>query len=125
MEEARAYCRQEDIQIEILPGAEILYTQMATRYLYDKKIHTMAGTSYVLVEFPVGVAYGSLVNAMKELIQSGYKPILTHAERYRCLLLRPRRTISLHEDLGVALQINCATLHIGGIASRRFCRQLL
>lgn len=124
MEEARAYCRQEDIQIEILTGAEILYTQMTTRYLQDKKIPTMADTSYVLVEFPVGVAYGALVHAMKELLQSGYKPILAHAERYKCLLLRPGRAISLHEDLGVALQMNCAALQKRNFFVHRFSRRL-
>lgn len=124
IEEAREYCQHEGIQIEILIGAEILYTQMTTRYLNDKKIPTLASTSYVLVEFPAAVSYAMLVDALWELIQNGYKPILAHAERYKCLLFRPRRTILLRKKLGVSLQINCATLQKRGFASQRFYSRL-
>lgn len=125
IEEAREYCRQEGIQINILPGAEILYTQMATRYLNDKKIPTLAETSYVLVEFSTAISYAMLVDALWDLIQNGYKPILAHAERYKCLLFRPRRAIFLHNSMGILLQINCATLHKSGMATKHFCRKLM
>lgn len=126
LHEARAYCRREEIDITIYPGAEIFYTEMTLRHLQDGRIPTMAGTSYVLVEFSTDVRYPYLLDALQNLSRSGYIPILAHPERYQCLVSHPRSAGHLKSQTGVRYQLNCSSIiKKKGFFLNRFCRVLL
>ena len=110
VEKAREFCWRHSITMNIYTGGEILYTDMTPNYLQEGKIPTMAGTSFVLVEFPVDVQYNKIVSALKKLNSYGYIPILAHIERYRSLTIYPFRALKLREQCDVRYQVNCSTI---------------
>lgn len=126
LEEMRLLCLRQQLEIEILPGAEIFYTEFTRRFLSERLIPTLADTEYILVEFSPEVTYQVVRSAVETLNRSGYIPILAHVERYRCLVKRPQRAYELKAKLDVRYQMNCWTVIKGkGFSVNRFCKRLL
>lgn len=95
-----------DLKIE--EGQELVYFDGILEELASGRALTLAGTSYILVEFPVEVAYEKMYQAVRSLIQARYRPVLAHIERYRCL-----RSGGRLEELGkagVLMQMNFTSL---------------
>ena len=114
LEEIHAACRQAGMDLRLLLGAEILYTDMTCRLLSEGRVPTLAGTEYVLVEFMPGVRYDALYKALEGILRAGFLPVVAHVERYACLASSPRRAAMLKDELeGVLFQMNCSTI-LGG-----------
>ncbi len=125
LEEAKAFCNREKLGLELLPGAEVLYTPMATSLLRQKRIPALNNTEYVLIEFLPDVQYEALEKGVASLLHSGFFPVLAHVERYHCLLRRPKLAAKLKARYDVLYQVNCATVvEEKGIWIKRFCRQM-
>lgn len=126
LEEARQYCRDRQIDIELYAGAEILYTGQTCAFLEEGRVPTMAGTDHVLVEFSPDVRYDRLYEALDDLLCHGYLPIVAHVERYQCLSSRPARLERIKGEMEVYFQVNCSSI-IGKKdgATRRFVEKLL
>lgn len=123
--ELNARCLEEGLDLVILPGAEILYTDATSRFLRERRINTLAGTDFVLVEFMPDVRYEALHDALRSILGAGYLPVAAHVERYACLA-NPRRCEALKRELGVLLQMNCSTAIGGrGFLRDRQARKLL
>ncbi len=102
-------------------GQEILYYEDLLEDLREKKVITMCGSNYVLVEFPPSVSYSRLFQCLRKIILARYIPILAHMERYLCL--RERGRVNELIDSGCMLQMNYSSI----IGSRlnygvRWCR---
>ena len=110
LQEAQQYCTQQGFDLELQPGAEIMYTPQAAAMVADGKIPSLANTKNVLVEFMPDVSYQTLERAVQEFLRSGYTPILAHMERYRCLMTSPKRARRLKEIYPVSFQVNCSTV---------------
>lgn len=111
--------------MEVLMGNEIFFTPGVIRDLIDGKVMTMAGTDYILVEFLPGEGYNKIYTGLNTAIVGGYRPILAHAERYKCLyrdIPRVRRLV----EMGAYIQVNTRCF-LGGRFDRRasWCRKLL
>lgn len=110
--------------MEFFLGQEIYYTRECIRRLESGELLSMAGTSYVLVEFPYAVAYRELYGAVRELVWARYRPILAHIERYGCLRTEGR-TAELSEA-GAYLQVNFGSVGGGRFNGRaRWCKREL
>ena len=120
------YAWQKGWRIQVYPGAEIYYTPKTLTKLDAYGIPTLAMSRYVLVEFAPEVKAEELFRALRELANSGYRPILAHIERYLCLQEKPE-VITEIRDLGVKIQMNAKTvIHSKGLlSSKRFVRKLL
>lgn len=105
----------------VYPGQETFYHAELPDRLRAGEAYTMAGSRYVLVEFAPAVPYQELYQGIRNLLSSGYLPILAHMERYACL-----RTAGTEELLssGCKLQMNYESLQ-GSIlsAETRWCRK--
>lgn len=124
--EARAYCIQEGLEIEILEGCEVLYTDQAPRLLGERQLPTLNGTDFVLVEFSPDIKFSKLREALDCLVCEGFRPVIAHVERYDCLTHRPSRAEKLKEELGVKLQVNCASIiRKKGWHVRHFVKRML
>lgn len=122
----QGYCRKNHVPMEIFGGAEILYTPEALSMLADQKIPTLADTAYVLVEFEPKIQYKEMRKAIRKLCSYGYKPVIAHVERYRCLMHHPDLAYLLKEDYEVYYQVNCSTvLKAKGFFTRRSIWQML
>lgn len=104
----------EGIGIELYSGAEVWYFSDAVGLLEENKIHTLAGSRYVLMEFEPGVDYSRIKQCVNECVMNGYIPVIAHVERYLCMLERDEGCEEL-KRMGARLQINAS-----GIVSREY-----
>lgn len=83
--ELNEYCAEKAYPLELLPGAEVFFTDAAVRLLDSGEIPTMAGGRCVLVEWHPRVELGAFVKNVQSLFRAGYTPVVAHIERYRAL----------------------------------------
>ncbi len=95
--------------MEIHLGAELYLTRKDLDYLEHVKIRTMNGTQYVLVEFSRDITYIELDHGMHELVLLGYRPILAHAEVYKCYENKMEELKKLR-DQGILIQCNAGNI---------------
>ena len=69
----------------LFPGNEVLYFDSMTERLRSGEILTMAGSSYVLIEFYTNESYQTVLRAVRNLRGAGYRPIIAHAERFEAV----------------------------------------
>lgn len=103
--EARCYCVSKRYPINILAGAEILYTPALRNYISDQRLPTLGNSDYVLVEFVPNVSLKEMEFALELLRRQGYAPVLAHVERYKCLF-RENNLAKIKENYNVRCQIN-------------------
>jgi protein-tyrosine phosphatase len=96
-------------ELELYLGCEIMYSESLLERLEIGEVWTMAGSSYILIEFFPSVSYEELYHGVRRLAAGGYIPILAHIERYRCLYKEPGRIRELQE-LGAYCQINASSI---------------
>lgn len=126
IEDARAYCRENGLKIQFFEGAEILFMDQGYRFFQGHRVPTLAGTNMVLVEFPTDIRLERMRTALGRMVKCGYVPVLAHVERYRCLVLHPRKAMEMRDELNLCFQVNCSTIiHPGGWIVGRFVRKLL
>jgi protein-tyrosine phosphatase len=68
---------------------------------------SLAGSRYILVEFPRLVARDTVTNALSRVLDSGMIPLLAHPERYSCC--RPE-AVAAWRELGARMQVDATTL---------------
>lgn len=128
LRDARRYCDENGLDIELHEGCEILYTSQTPSFLLDGRIPTMADTDYVLVEFSPDVRFERFKEALDSLLGCGFLPIIAHVERYSCLAQHPARAEKIKEEMDVCFQVNCSSI-IGNkkssMGSHRFVEKLL
>lgn len=113
LERIQQACFENGWTLRLLQGAEILYTEPTCRFLREKRIPTLGGTDYVLVEFFPTVEYRELYDAVTGILRAGYRPIIAHVERYHCLASSIPKLREVRDTLGAVIQMNCSTV-IGG-----------
>ncbi len=125
LEKLRAFGASMGLSVRALLGAEVLYTPMTCRCLREGRVPTLGGTGYVLVEFLPDVRYDKLRAALRDILRSGYIPVVAHVERYACL--RPHRALALKREMDdVLFQMNCSSVVGGnGFFADRHARRLL
>lgn len=114
--------KKRNYPVQLYLGNELFYHSDILEELQSGEALTLAGTAYVLIEFPIGISYQRMKMAFQELLMSGYRPILAHLERFECLLDDKERIFELI-DLGVLMQANTNSFLRN--ETRRFLLQLL
>ncbi|MER0122262.1 capsular polysaccharide biosynthesis protein Cps4B [Streptococcus sp. ZJ100] len=95
--------------LTILYGAEIYYTSDILEKLEKKSIPTLAGTSYVLIEFSMNTPYKDIQAGLSNLLRLGLTPVLAHIERYHCLEKDAKKVQELIA-MGCYMQINSSSV---------------
>ena len=113
----------EDLKIYL--GCEFHVNRYMLSILREKAAGTMAGSRYILAEFSERDEFSYIKETVRLLRAEGYRPILAHVERYRCLVNKPETVEELLE-MGAMIQVNADSV-IGkeGIRIKHFCRKLL
>lgn len=80
----------------------------------------LAGTKFVLIEFPGMMIPPRATEALAPLVAAGYVPVIAHPERYRNASADCAEAIQWRQT-GARLQVNCGSLlgHYGSGAARR------
>lgn len=122
--EIRKMCKERFENVEIFLGGEILYEQDVVDKLIAKKIPTMDGSRYVLIEFDSVERFEQMRQGIIEVIAAGFIPIVAHVERYKAVLFKEQKVLELVE-IGAYIQVNGDSF-IGGIfdKSTRWCRKI-
>ncbi len=84
----KEYVAKNHPDMRIFLGHELGFHHGCIDALDSGKCRTLAGSRYVLVDFPESVDFFELQSAMEQLKHAGYMPILAHTERYSCLFGR-------------------------------------
>lgn len=115
----------EDIGIKLYLGCEYHVNSRITEYLSCGRCNTLAGSDYVLTEYSYDAEYEYIERYTRQLTDSGYIPVIAHAERYRCLLDNPKLCAELSKQ-GALIQINASSvLGYDGREAARFCKKIL
>lgn len=93
-------------KINVFLGNELYYVPGIVKDVISGKAATMAGSSYVLIEFSESISYNEVVNAVQEFTRAGYRPIIAHVERYRNLRDKDMSMVRHIKSLGAYLQVN-------------------
>jgi protein-tyrosine phosphatase len=91
-------------------GAELMLDRVpAQESLLDHRIR-LAGSRYLLVEFPPQLASGAIRGLLQILIRRQVVPLVAHAERYLC---GTPKEVFTWKEVGAAIQVDALTLAIG------------
>lgn len=116
---ARAYCESRNYPMQLIAGAEIMYTPAIEHCFKEGEIPTLGESAYILMEFVPDVAFDELEKAVSLAQRTGYRPILAHIERYECMH-RKDNAYRLKKKHRVLYQVNSNTV----IESRGFFKDL-
>ena len=119
------YAKEKYPDLTLAIGNEIHYGSGCEHWLTDGECRTMNGTDYVLIDFSYGESARVIADALNRLLNTGYRPILAHAERYTDI----RGDLAFIDDMrqnGVLIQLDADSL-LGGFGplAKRFCRAML
>lgn len=77
------------ISVTLHAGIELLCNDELPETLKRNEILTLAGSRYLLIEFPFDVPISRIEWAANEVQQAGYIPVLAHPERYTAVWRNP------------------------------------
>lgn len=109
LKQARKWCQEQGIALNLYEGSEILYTQVTPRILRERQVPTLANSRFVLLEFLPNNTFEQLSEAARNVRSVGFIPVFAHIERYPCLK-KPEQLEELRDSYGVRMQINARTM---------------
>ena len=123
--ELRTYA--EKLEIELYLGTEILITENTCELLKKKRLRSINGNKYILVEFrrDENMDIDNLIYKLEELSDTGYIPILAHPELY--VNYRKINDMKRIRDCGVLLQLDATSINKSTTTSKiyKFSKKLL
>lgn len=99
----------EGIKVNVYLGNEIYIDHNILPLLKAGKITTLAGSRYLLVELPLDEEYPNYKDILRDLLDSGYKVILAHPERY-VLVQKDFAVAEEIYNMGILFQCNIASI---------------
>ncbi len=116
---------REGLPVQILCGTEYYYREEMLTLLEEEKGITLGNSDCVLVEFDPMADRTYFRNALRNILGTGYRPVVAHVERYGKVM----EDFSLLRDLrkmGALLQVNAMSV-VGenGRQSRKTVKKLL
>lgn len=117
--------RRNGIDIRLHPGMEVFGTDDLGELIDEGMLRTMAGSRYMLVEFPFDDDMWRTRDVLYDMWRRGVVPIVAHPERYFAVQDDPQFALDW-ANMGCLLQINRTSI-IGpsGSPERRTAMRLL
>lgn len=88
-------------------GAEVMLDRPLPAEVAAARDVTLAGTRYLLVEFPRMVAAEIVARALRDVMQHDLVPVLAHPERYSSCSVA---SVRAWRELGAVMQVDATTL---------------
>ena len=119
-EKLREEFRKLHPDFEIWPGQETFFHEELPERLLEGQALTLAKSRYVLMEMDTGREYSYILRAVRSLVQSGYKPVFAHIERFPAL--RSDDRLDEMVRAGCLLQMNYDSLKGNFFTRDKWCR---
>ena len=122
----RGAVREQGIDIDILPGAEIAFDRLHSLDADDLRPFALGGSpNHLLIELPFFGWPLDAADQLRRLREAGYTAVLAHPERNSTVQDSPQRLADLVGD-GALVQLTAASITGGfGTAAARSSRALL
>lgn len=88
-------------------GAEVMMDRPLTDEIGPRRDVTLAGSRYILVEFPRLVPFETIATALHRVVELGLVPLVAHPERYSAC---SPAAVARWRDLGARMQVDAGTL---------------
>lgn len=105
----REALRDTGIPLKLCLGMEIFGTPDTVRLLRAKRLFPLNGSRYPLIEFSFRSTGEEETRILRQVIRSGYRPLVAHPERYPYVRENPE-LINLWVRMGCLLQVNRGSL---------------
>ena len=104
----RDIAREKNIDLYL--GSEILITSETANLLLKKRLRSLNGNKYVLVEFKrnENMEEEKAISLLEDIIDVGYKPILAHPELY--INYRNIKFIKKLKEMDILLQLDASSI---------------
>ena len=73
------------LDVHLYAGNEVLWFDSMTERLQSGEILTLADSHYTLIEFYPEESYQTILRAIRNVRNAGYRPIIAHAERFKAI----------------------------------------
>ena len=101
--------QEERIPVQLYPGMEIFGTYDTARLLRERKLLTLGGSRYPLIEFAFHTDGEEETEILRSVIDAGFTPLVAHPERYSYICDDPA-LINRWSDMGCLFQVNRGSL---------------
>ncbi len=105
----REALEENGVPLKLLPGMEIFGTPDTARLLREKKLFTLNGSRYPLVEFSFRSDGEEETGILRSICRAGYRPLVAHPERYHYVQEDPE-LINRWQKMGCLFQVNRGSL---------------
>ena len=102
----------DGLDVHLYPGNEVLWFDSMTERLQSGEILTLADSHYTLIEFYPEEGYQTILRAVRNVRNAGYRPIIAHAERFRAMQEHGLEEV---RDLGAYVQLSTEPLSHKGL----------
>lgn len=99
----------EGLDLEILPGAEVLGTPRLPLLLRENRLPTLADSRYLLMEFYFDEQLEEMDRLLRDVQQAGLVPVIAHPERYDAVQNQPLAVARWFHS-GYVIQLNKGSL---------------
>ncbi len=99
-------------EMEVHLGSENLVTPEFLQALEERKVLTLNGSRYLLVEFPLFMPFPLIESAALQILEREMIPVLAHVERYEAFHQRPECLKDL-KTRGCVIQVNADSIGKG------------
>lgn len=121
----RAIAGERFPEVQLYLGNELRYSPNCLSWLEQGTCLTLNGTENVLVDFAEDEDEKTITAAVYRLLNTGFRPILAHVERYRSLR-RDCREVLQYRSVGALIQVDGFSLFGGcGMSARIRSRRLI
>ena len=108
-EQLRQMAKREELPIDIVVGTEYYYREKVLYLLEEEAAIRMNGSEYILAEFEPMVEKIYFRNAIRDILATGYRPIVAHVERY-ANVMRDKAMLHDLKKMGALIQVNAASV---------------
>lgn len=103
----------DGLDVHLYPGNEVLWFDSMTERLQSGEILTLADSHYTLIEFYPEEGYQTILRAVRNVRNAGYRPIIAHAERFRAMQEHGLEEV---RDFGAYVQLSTEPLSHKGLS---------
>lgn len=108
--ELRQRAAAEGIKVNLYLGNEIYISDDIIELIYQSKIRPLAGSNFLLIELPLDGKFDHYEDIFRNLIQSGWRVVLAHPERYASAQNDYQSLLDLYH-MGVLFQCDLFSLN--------------